>query len=241
MTLKIKSVLYSIISGLFLIVFWVYVNQMKTEAKLPFSEVLDFVNENKAETQQENIQPDPNQTPSTSTIADTSTTSGTDLTNTEVLNQIIDQTSHNTLPILTPDPTSTPSPTYVSTPTSTPSPTYASTPTSIPTTIPTLPTTTPVKIPVKRKAGPYTDGDYQATSYTPWGDVSINITVSNGRWSILNYLQIPDSPPSQYAASYLAKQAIAAQGASIDGVSGATYISDAFRDDLSQIVQQSKA
>lgn len=134
MTLKIKSVLYSVVSGLFLVLFWVFINQMKGQS---ISDIVDLPN----------------------------------------------QTSGNTL---------------------------------------------------------YHDGNYQATSPTPWGDVSIDISVSNGRWNKIKYLQFPDSPPSQYAASYLAKQAMAAQNASIDGVSGATYISEAFRDDLTQIIQQSQ-
>lgn len=235
MTLKNKSLLYSVINGLFLLFFWVYVNQMKTEAKLPISEILDFTNENSTETQLENTTPQAGQTAAPSTIADTSPTISTD-TSSNALNQIIDQTSQNILTIPTPSTTFTPS-----IDTSIPTPAIPI-PTPTPTPTPTQPVVTaPPKIPVKRKSGIYNDGSYQATSYTPWGDVSIDMTVVNGRWSTINYLQIPDSPPSQYAASYLANQALAAQGASIDGVSGATYISDAFRDDLSQIVQQSKA
>ena len=203
MPLKIKSLLYSLISGFFLVVFWVYINQMKTEANLPISEIMDFINENDAETQRENIE----------------------FANTDIK--------------------------PVSTPTEFPD---TNTPVSIPISIPdtNTPISIPVKTPVKKKTGnvigggnvirggQYKDGDYQATSPTPWGDISIDISVVNGRWNKIQYLQIPDSPPSQYAASYLAKQAIAAQGASIDGVSGATYIAEAFRDDLIQIVQQSK-
>lgn len=136
MILKNKSTLYSTISGLFLIVFWIYINQTKTQANLSITEILDFT---------------------------------------------------------------------------------------------------------KTNSGPYKDGDYQAASETPWGAVTIEITINNGRWSKLKYLKIPDSPPSQYAASYLADQAMTTQGASVDSVSGATYTSDAFRDDLNQIIQQSKA
>lgn len=86
----------------------------------------------------------------------------------------------------------------------------------------------------------YRDGVYRASSRTPWGPLAISITIQDGVWTDFQYLSVPRSPPSRYAASDLAKQALRAQNADIDGVSGATYTSDAFRDDLAQIVSQSK-
>ena len=101
------------------------------------------------------------------------------------------------------------------------------------------PAVTPPIVP-QNPPGPYKDGTYRAISQTPWGDYSISIEVKNGNWIKVNAITIPDSPPSQYASSILAQQALQAQSAAIDGVSGATYVSQAFADDLSQIVQQSK-
>ncbi len=99
--------------------------------------------------------------------------------------------------------------------------------------------TTTADVP-KKASGPYKDGTFQASSPTPWGDYNISIEINNGYWVNVNNIIIPDSPPSNFAATRLAKQALLAQSAAIDGVSGATYTSDAFRDDLNQIVQQSK-
>jgi len=86
----------------------------------------------------------------------------------------------------------------------------------------------------------YKDGSYSATSATPWGDLTVSVTVSNGKWTDVVPVQTPDSPPSIYAVTYLARQALTAQNQNINGVSGATFVSNAFRDDLSQIIKQSK-
>jgi uncharacterized protein with FMN-binding domain len=89
-------------------------------------------------------------------------------------------------------------------------------------------------------SGPYKNGTYEASSPTPWGDMSISVVIKNGNWSNINSLKIPDSPPSQHASTLLAQQALQAQNSSINGVSGATMTTGAFRDDLNQIIQQSK-
>ena len=90
-------------------------------------------------------------------------------------------------------------------------------------------------------SGTYKDGSYIAATPTHWGDLSISVIIKNGNWSNINYLKIPDSQPSQFASTYLIQQALQTQKAAIDGVSGATFTSKAFRDDLTQIIQQSKA
>ena len=89
-------------------------------------------------------------------------------------------------------------------------------------------------------AANYRDGVYRATSQAPWGPMTIEITVSGGRWTGIQTVEVPNSPPSRYAVTDLVQQALRAQSAVIDGVSGATYASDAFRDDLRQIVALSK-
>jgi len=94
--------------------------------------------------------------------------------------------------------------------------------------------------PPAQNTGTYKDGTYRATSQTPWGDYTISIDVKNGRWNKVNTITAPDSPPSQYAAPLLAAQALQSQSANIDGISGATYVSQAFADDLTQIIQQSQ-
>lgn len=99
---------------------------------------------------------------------------------------------------------------------------------------------TPPAIQKITRLGTYKDGVYKASSDIPWGTLTIGVTVKNGQWTSVKPIKIPASPPSIYAASYLAKQAMQAQNDLIDGVSGATYTSDAFRDDLKQIIAQSK-
>ncbi len=68
----------------------------------------------------------------------------------------------------------------------------------------------------------------------------VSVTVKGGHWTAVEPVQTPYSPPSEYAAPVLAQQALAAQSDAIDGVSGATYTSYAFRDDLAQIVSRSR-
>lgn len=211
-----KSILYSIFGGLLIIVFWVYINQIKSESQLPFWDIMDFANETDSETTQENLEYTTAQTP---TDTQQSNATVTDQNNQPASTQLQTPITWEPAPP-TPTPRQTPQPNHTVT---TPQPTPQQTP--------------PI---VKKPLGSYNDGTYEATSSTPWGDMSVSIIVKNGKWSNIRYLQIPDSPPSQYAASYLAQQALQKQNASIDGVSGATYTTEAFRDDLNQIVQQSK-
>jgi uncharacterized protein with FMN-binding domain len=68
---------------------------------------------------------------------------------------------------------------------------------------------------------------------TRWGAVQVEITVENGQLADVAALQLPDgdrrsaSISSQVEAT-LRSQALSAQSAAIDGVSGATYTSDAY-------------
>jgi uncharacterized protein with FMN-binding domain len=111
--------------------------------------------------------------------------------------------------------------------------------TSPPPTTPSNPSTTPPPT-ITTAEAIYRDGVYRATSQAPWGTMTIEVTAAGGKWTAINTPAIPDSPPSQRAAPLLVQQALRAQSATIDGVSGATYTSDAFRDDLRQIVALSK-
>ncbi len=207
-----QSILYSTMGGLVLIIFWIYINQIKTEGDLPFWDIVDFANESEAEDAQEKTEnivvtiPPAQPQPPTSTP------------------------NPNPIPVQ-PHPKPQPKP---------PSPPVAA-PTPQPSPIPQpLPAPAPIPTPPVVALGPYKDGNYTALASTPWGDLQVKIIVKDGQWSNVRYLKTPDSPPSQYAVSYLAKQALKAQNQNINGVSGATYTSNAFRDDLTQIVQQSK-
>ncbi|XUL86961.1 FMN-binding protein [Streptomyces galilaeus] len=75
------------------------------------------------------------------------------------------------------------------------------------------------------------------TVQTRWGPVQVKITVKNGKITDVTAVQYPsDNPRDQeinsYALPQLKSEALAAQSASIDTVSGATYTSDGYRQSL---------
>jgi len=115
---------------------------------------------------------------------------------------------------------------------------YRPTPTPAPTPAP-APTPTPTPAPAVTESI-YKNGTYRASSQAPWGPMTIELTVAGGKWTDITAVETPNSPPSFYAVGYLVQQALAAQSDAINGVSGATYTSDAFRDDLRQIIKLSK-
>jgi uncharacterized protein with FMN-binding domain len=68
---------------------------------------------------------------------------------------------------------------------------------------------------------------------TRWGVVQVQVTVSGGKLTGTTVLQSPDGNPrdvqiNTYALPVLATEALAAQSASIDTVSGATVTSDGY-------------
>ncbi len=79
------------------------------------------------------------------------------------------------------------------------------------------------------------------TVSSPYGLTSSAIKVQNGRIIAVTMPQVPNSPPSQYAKPYLIAQAIQAGSANIQGVSGATYTSNAFRQSLENAIAQASA
>jgi uncharacterized protein with FMN-binding domain len=76
-----------------------------------------------------------------------------------------------------------------------------------------------------------------STAQTRWGPVQVKITVTNGKITDVTAVQSPsDNPRDQeinsYALPQLRSEALSAQSASIDTVSGATYTSDGYRQSL---------
>ncbi|HAS84586.1 MAG TPA: hypothetical protein DCS23_00720 [Candidatus Yonathbacteria bacterium] len=71
---------------------------------------------------------------------------------------------------------------------------------------------------------------------TPWGNAVASITVKDGKIIATNMPSIPDSPPSVYAEPFLVEQALRAGSANIQGVSGATYTSIAFKSSLESAI-----
>ncbi|MET9082363.1 FMN-binding protein [Streptomyces sp. NPDC004237] len=75
------------------------------------------------------------------------------------------------------------------------------------------------------------------TVQTRWGPVQVRITIKNGKITDVTALQYPsDNPRDQeinsYALPQLRGEALSAQSASIDTVSGATYTSQGYQQSL---------
>lgn len=77
-------------------------------------------------------------------------------------------------------------------------------------------------------------GSAQSTQYGP---VQVRVTVRGGRVVDITAVQLPGSDPrssqiSSYAAPQLRQEALTAQSASIDAISGATYTSAGYQASL---------
>lgn len=75
------------------------------------------------------------------------------------------------------------------------------------------------------------------TVQTRWGPVQVRVTIKNGKITDVTAVQYPqDNPRDQqinsYALPQLRSEALAAQSASIDTVSGATYTSEGYQQSL---------
>lgn len=73
---------------------------------------------------------------------------------------------------------------------------------------------------------------------TPYGETEATIKVASGKIVAVTMSKIPNSPPSIYAEPYLVQQALAVGSANIQGVSGATYTSLAFKASLENAIAQ---
>ncbi|MFI1002175.1 FMN-binding protein [Streptomyces galbus] len=72
---------------------------------------------------------------------------------------------------------------------------------------------------------------------TRWGPVQVRVTVTDGRITDVTAVTYPEDNPrdqqiNTYALPELRSEALRAQGADIDTVSGATYTSDGYRESL---------
>lgn len=86
-------------------------------------------------------------------------------------------------------------------------------------------------------SGTYT-GDAVSTR---WGTVQVQITVRNGQITAAEAVQVPDQNPkdrqiNSYAVPILNSEAVAAQSASIDAVSGATVTSGGYLKSLQSAI-----
>ncbi len=76
-----------------------------------------------------------------------------------------------------------------------------------------------------------------------YGDVQVQLTTSGGRITRVAALRLPSADGrslqiSSFAGPQLAQQALAAQSANIDGVSGATYTSESYKTSLQSALDQ---
>lgn len=101
--------------------------------------------------------------------------------------------------------------------------------------------------PATSNTSTYKDGTFTGSSVsTRYGTVKIAITVSSGKISSVNFISLPDndmrsSMISSQASPILQSQTLAAQSASIDGVSGATYTSEGYMQSLQAAIDAAHA
>ncbi|WP_270889914.1 FMN-binding protein [Pedococcus sp. 5OH_020] len=84
------------------------------------------------------------------------------------------------------------------------------------------------------------DGDAVSTRY---GDVQVQITVKSGKVAAVQVIQVPwndqrDQEINSYAVPILNSEAVAAQSANIDMVSGATFTSDGYIQSLQSAIDR---
>lgn len=81
-----------------------------------------------------------------------------------------------------------------------------------------------------------------STVSTRYGDVAVEVTVASGKITAVEAVSLPSGGRSgqisAYAAPVLASEALTAQSASIDIVSGATYTSQAYAQSLQSALDQ---
>lgn len=109
---------------------------------------------------------------------------------------------------------------------------------------PPRPTATPAPTPAKQ--GPYHNGAYTgsvADAY--YGNIQVRAIISGGRITDVTFLQYPNDRSTSIeintqAMPYLKIEAIQAQSANVDIVSGATDSSYAFRESLGSALHKAK-
>ncbi len=119
-----------------------------------------------------------------------------------------------------------------------PSPTVTSTGSSNP------PTSAPTTAPAPQQMGKYKDGTYTGSVADAfYGNIQVQAVISGGKIADVIFLQYPsDRSTSVYinsqAMPLLKQEAIQAQSAQVDGVSGATASSGAFIESLGNALQK---
>ena len=176
-------------------------------------------------------------TPSNTTQAPVSTPSAATTTTAAVPTQSATKTAKPTKSATTkpttsaPTATATPAQTQSSTPTPTPTPTHTQTPTPTKSATP-VPTKTATSTPTVKSASSTFTGPVVNVNY---GNVQVEITVSNGKITDVRALQAPSGRNDRYtnyALPLLKQQTLAAQSTNIQGASGASYTTYGWRKSL---------
>ena len=148
----------------------------------------------------------------------------------------------------TPTP-SAPPPQPVPLPVPTPTPVHKPVPAQIAVSHPVpapVPTPPPAPIPTPKPAGKYADGTYTGRPVNAYyGIVQVDAVIQNGTLADVKILQYPNDRNTSVrinsqALPILKQEAIAAQSANIDAVSGASDTSPAFVASLSSALAQAK-
>jgi uncharacterized protein with FMN-binding domain len=84
-----------------------------------------------------------------------------------------------------------------------------------------------------------------SVAMTQYGPVQVKVTVRGGRIADVTAVQLPQrdgrsAQISSYAAPLLREQALSAESAQVDGVSGATYTSEGFRTSLAAALSKAR-
>lgn len=112
-----------------------------------------------------------------------------------------------------------------------------------------VPTPVPASVPVPtpvQQTGLYRNGTYTgAVADAYYGNVQMQVTISGGRISNVQFLDHPQDRSrsvqiNNYAMPLLKSEAIQAQSANVDIVSGATATSEAFIQSLASALTQAK-
>jgi uncharacterized protein with FMN-binding domain len=88
------------------------------------------------------------------------------------------------------------------------------------------------------------DGTYTGTDFpNEFGDVQVSVTISGGRITDVQGVQMPmdrqrSALISQYAGPQLRSEVLQAQSAQIDSISGATYTSDSYAQSVQSALDQ---
>ena len=112
--------------------------------------------------------------------------------------------------------------------------------------LPTTPTQQPQPVIVPKKTGLYNDGEYTGSSVDAYyGNVQVKVSISNGKVTDVVALYYPHDAKNSIrinsrAIPILQQEAIVAQNANIDAVSGASETSPAFIESLTSALNQAK-